>query len=236
MTPLKRAAWDGRVDEVRRLLRAGADVNEKSVELDPTPLMVAAGRGQVEVVKVLLEAGADPNAADGVAHVGFFSVLTIAMNPRNKNRLEVIDTLIAAGAKLNPPSWFPQSPLMHAVREHDIEMLKALLQRGSDVDWENDIGDTALVRAISMAEPNVDVVKLLLDAGADPNTPRLWSGDECVSILQSLDEAQKVSKDKVTKQIRALIIQAGGKRYRKKSLEPCKPEHPRAEGANVTNE
>ena len=128
------------------------------------------------------------------------------------------------GAKLNPPSWFPESPLMRAVNDHDIEMIKALLQRGSDVDWENDIGNTALVTAISRADPHVDVVKLLLDASADPNRPRLWSGEDCVSILQSLDQAQKMSRDKVTEQIRRLIIQAGGKRYTKKSHgEPCKP-------------
>jgi hypothetical protein len=228
-TPLMRAAEAGNVDDVRRLLKTGADVNEKLDGLGITALMLAAGRGHLQVVKVLLEAGADPNAAGGVAHVGFFTVLTIAMNSRNKNRLELIDTLIASGAKLNPSPWFPSSPLITAVHEHDIDLIKALLQRGSDVNWENDIGTTALVAAVTMGEPNVDVVKLLLDAGADPNRPRLWIGDDCVSILQSLDELPGIPRDKVTEQIRRLIIQAGGKRYAKKSHgEPCKPQAARS--------
>jgi ankyrin repeat protein len=154
-----------------------------------------AGRGHLEIVKVLLKAGTDPNAAGGVAHVGFFTPLTIAMNRRNKNRLQVIDTLIAGGARLNPPAWFPQSPLEVAVIGNDIEMMRALLKRGSDVNWEDQLGNTALATAVTIGEPNVDVVRLLLKPGPDPNKPKLWAGDDCVSILQFLDEQQKIAPD-----------------------------------------
>ena len=130
-----RAAEAGRLEEVRNLLKAGADVNEEIPGIGVTALMIAAARGDLEMVKVLLAAGANPNAAGGVAHGGFWSVLTVAMRPQNKNKLELIDALIAAGAKLNPPPGFPESPLQAAVKLNDIEMLKALLQRGSDVNW-----------------------------------------------------------------------------------------------------
>jgi ankyrin repeat protein len=223
MTPLMHAAAAGRVDEVSKLLRAGANVNEKIPELGLTALMLAAGRGHLEVVKLLLKAGADPNAAGGVAHVGFYTPLTMAMERRNQNRLEVIDALIGGGARLNPRVPFPQSPLGAAVEKNDIEMIRALLKRGSDVNWENEVGNTALVTAITLGEPSVDVVKLLLDAGADPNKPRLWIGDECMSILTSLDERETMSPDEVTKEMRRLIVQAGGKRYTQNAHGgPCK--------------
>jgi len=218
-----RAAEAGHLEEVRNLLKAGADVNEAIPGIGVTALMIAAGRGDLEMVKVLLAAGANPNAAGGVAHGGFWSVLTFAMNPQNKDRLELIDTLIAAGAKLNPPPGFPESPLQAAAKANDIEMLKALLQRGSDANWENEIGTTALVTAITMAEPNVEVVRLLLNAGANPNRPRLWVGDDCVSLLTSLGYSSGISKDKVTAEIRRLLVRAGAKNFSVNSHgKPCK--------------
>jgi len=222
-TPLMRASEAGRIEDVRGLLKSGADPNETIDRLGITALMYAAGRGHLEVVKILLKAGADPNAAGGVVHVGFFSVMNMAINPRNKNRLEVVDALIAAGALLNPPQSFPAAPLCAAVSGQDIEMIKALLKRGSDVNWENQIGTTPLVTAVLTAKPNVEIVRLLLDAGADPNKPRLWIGEDCVSILKSLDPVPGTPRDRIKEEIRQLIIRAGGKKYARNSHgEPCK--------------
>jgi ankyrin repeat protein len=228
LTPLMRAAEAGNADDVRKLLKAGANVNEALGRLGLTALTFAAARGHLEVVKLLLEAGADPNAAGGVAHVGFFTVLTYAMNPHNKNRFEIIDTLIAAGARLNPPNSWPTSPLDTAVSSNDIALVKELLKRGSDVNWENQIGSTALVTAILVSERNVEIVRLLLEAGANPNKPRLSIGSNCVSILTFLDDRPGVPRDKVREEIRSLIVKAGGKRYSKNSRgEPCNKYHER---------
>ena len=223
MTPLMRAADAGHLNDVRRLLKAGADVNKKLDGLGLTALMLAARRGHLEIVTVLLKAGADPNAAGGVAHFGFYTPLIMAMNRQNKNRLEVIDALIAAGARLNPPPPFPESPLDAAVKANDIEMISALLKRGSDVNWEDGRGRTALATAVTLGEPNVEVVRLLLNTGADPNKPRLSVGDDCESIMKFLEEQQTMSRNKVTDEITRLIVQAGGKSYTRKSDgEPCK--------------
>src|SRR6185295_9423912 len=117
----------------------------------------------------------------------------------------------------------PVSPLQATVTGNDIEMIEALLERGSDVNWENEIGTTALVTALSVAEPNVEVVRLLLNAGANPNKPRLWIGDDCVSLLTSLGEASATSRDKVRTEIRRLLVQAGAKKFSINSRgKPCK--------------
>lgn len=221
LTPLMRVAARGQLDELRSLLKAGAGVNETNA-IGLTALILAAATDHVDVVHALLEAGADPNAAGGVAHAGFFSVLTVAMNHQHKNRLKMIDILIAGGAKVNPPNWFPESPLFVAVRERDVEIVKALLDRGADVNWKNSVGATSLVVAISMQEPDVEILRLLIKAGADPNKPRLWEGDDCISILEALDQRLKLSNDKEWQEIRSLLKQAGAKKYSRNSHgRPC---------------
>ena len=222
-SPLLRAAELGRVEEVGRLLERGADPNEKNEEVYFTPLMLAVKGGHLGAVKLLLEAGADPNASFGIAHVGFFTPLEMAVRSGIKNRLEMIDVLIAGGALLNPPPEFDESPLMAAISMNDIEMIKALLQRGSDVNWEDNFGNTALVNAVTDGNRTADVVRVLLEAGADPNKPMLWSGDNCSSILAHLDDPLYRRRDGFEKQIRRLIVEAGGKKYTRKSHnKPCK--------------
>ena len=224
MSPLMRAAKAGSVDEVCILLENGADVNEKLNGVTFTPLILAVMGGHVEVVKLLLKAGADPNESFGVAHVGFFAPLNLAVRSEFKDRLEMVDILLAGGALLNPSPQSDESPLMSAISRNDIEMIKELLKRGSDVNWEDNFGNTALANAVTDGNRSVNVVRLLLEAGADPNKPLLWAGENCASILSFLDDPLYGSRDKVAKGIRRLIVQAGGKKYTRESHgKPCKP-------------
>jgi ankyrin repeat protein len=60
-TPLERAAADGKVDEIRRLIASGSDPNVHD-ETWTWPLEVAAERPHnAEVIRVLLAAGANPD-------------------------------------------------------------------------------------------------------------------------------------------------------------------------------
>lgn len=229
LPPLQRAAEAGRIGEVRRLLANGTKADEGFPEFGVTALMLASMRGHVDVVKLLLEAGADPNAFGVITHGVAFTPLLMAIGGKNKNKLAVIDTLIAGGAYLNPPPSINESPLETAVGNNDIEMVQALLKRGSDVNWEDSFGRTALVTAVFMGKRNVTMVTFLLKAGADPNKPRIWDEDDCRSILRQLDEELSLSREmrvpqaRVAKAIRRLIVRAGGKSHERKSNgEPCK--------------
>ncbi len=213
-TALMHASGKGQIQTVRALIRRGAAVNKKDA-IGATALMLAAEAGHVEVVKALLAAGADPNAAGGIAHGPIFSVMTMAMNSSNKNRMEVIDTLIAGGARMNPAGGFPAAPLVYAVQGCDVMMIGALLERGADVNWD---GGAPLVAAVTNGNPEVEIVKILLAAGADPNRPRMNCGGEGKSLLSCLEDQVKFARDDAGKkrddygeEIVQLLKKAGAK-------------------------
>ena len=64
---LLRAARDGNLQEVERLLAQGTDVNAQD-DQRRTPLHLAAEAGHRAVVEALIEAGADANATDFNGH------------------------------------------------------------------------------------------------------------------------------------------------------------------------
>jgi ankyrin repeat protein len=224
LPPLMRAAAKNQVDEVRRLLKEGADVNQ-SADLGFTALIFASMLGHLDVIKILLDAGADPNGVAGMSHPRIIiTPLLAAMVRTNKKRLETIDVLIAGGAKVNPPAGW-QAPLYNAVTIGDVEMVKAILERGANVDWPDQFGRTPLAAAFFDTDgPDVSIVKLLLDAGANPNKSRLWVGNSCMSILESLNTSLRFSKTTARLEAARLLIQHGAKRYRRKApIDGCYP-------------
>ena len=86
------AVWTGNVEEVRRLVEAGTDVNATDSE-GYSVLHRAVSRGSPEIVRILLEAGADVNAAK------FKGVLTVLYTARRLGHTEIERMLIEAGAE-----------------------------------------------------------------------------------------------------------------------------------------
>ena len=74
-TGVMRAAENGEVDIVRKLLEGGAQVDAK-LPSGETALILAAKEGQLEIVKLLVKYGANVNAAVNGPHTGLATVLT----------------------------------------------------------------------------------------------------------------------------------------------------------------
>jgi ankyrin repeat protein len=91
ITPLMRAALDGRTQDVRWLLNKGANVNARDKDSE-TALMAAAYSGHGEVVNMLIRKGADVN----VISQGGSTALTLA---RKNGHDQVVRMLVAGGAK-----------------------------------------------------------------------------------------------------------------------------------------
>ena len=62
-TSIYEAAEEGQIEEVKKLLPAGADVNANA-KWERTPLHAAAKTGQKDIIELLIVAGANVNAKD----------------------------------------------------------------------------------------------------------------------------------------------------------------------------
>ena len=149
---------------IRTLLDAGANVNETDTNGD-TALMLAVKvrEPHPEVIAMLLDAGADVNVErDGLRAVDFAR--------RNKN---LVDTEIYHRLKsLTRPSTTKRhvgaAEMLYLINNDLEDELKRVIADGADVN-ERDGGWTLLMSAARDDEPNLNIVKILLDAGADVN-------------------------------------------------------------------
>jgi len=72
-TPLHYAAGDGRLDDVKALIAAGAEIDARKDLYKSTPLMAAAQRDDnIDVITALVEAGADVNLTNSKGDTPLF--------------------------------------------------------------------------------------------------------------------------------------------------------------------
>jgi ankyrin repeat protein len=191
MTPLMAAAQAGRIEAVEILLEHGADPNASDRFQAQTALMWAAAEGHADVVDALLVAGADPNAQ---AHVNSLSErknadfpsggFTALMYAVRNGYEDIVRRLANSGADLNLRNGDGASAMMIAIVNDRFDLAASLIELGADVN------DGSLYHAVEMrdattdwyardgsrlranhdnAHSALDLIAMLLDAGADPN-------------------------------------------------------------------
>ncbi|MDR3179342.1 MAG: ankyrin repeat domain-containing protein [Holosporaceae bacterium] len=149
-TALHHAAYHGFIQTTSLLLEFKANVN-KATENGVTPLHYAVQGGHPDVVRMLLNAGAGVSicAKDIVG----LTPLDYALNQWDSKVVEIFYDF----AEKN------QTLLYEAAEKGDSELVKNILLSGIDVDGT--YCETPLYYAITENKP--DVVKILLEAGAD---------------------------------------------------------------------
>ena len=172
------AHWDD-LETAELLIRAGALVNAAN-HYGVSPLELACTNGSAPMVKMLLKGGAIPNTV-------FSTGETPIMRAARVGNVDTVKVLHAHGADVNAKeSSEEQTALMWAVAEKHLEVARVLIEAGADVHARSRTlkkpkatgsyyaptlqpygGYTPLLFAAR--ENNLDVVRLLLAAGANVN-------------------------------------------------------------------
>jgi len=167
LTALTFAAREGDIESARKLLDAGADINQ-ATEYGWTPLLTAVNNRNYRLAMLLIERGADVNRANK----GGWTPLYLAVDNRNieggdypvpkpdLDHLDLIKALLAKGANPNAKvkdntltrtiftmQWFFEdgaTPFIRASQSSDVALMKLLLEKGADVKAVTANGDSAL--------------------------------------------------------------------------------------------
>jgi ankyrin repeat protein len=168
-TPLMFAAQKGDAQISRILLKAGARVNEPQPRSGLTALMVASAMVHPEAVNALLEAKADTNLVDSNGYGALHKVVRdsdYGIDPARKDDVvAIVKTLLKNGA--NPNLRIQQ----------DKEKAADEIKRGANAFYGRRTALTVTEITLQGATPivlaaevnNLDAIKALVEAGADPN-------------------------------------------------------------------
>src|SRR5688572_8617510 len=166
MSPLLYAARDGRRESMRLLLDAGADINQTDAN-GITPLLMAISNNHPEAALLLVERGADIRAVDWYGRTALWAAVearnmdvdnaTFVNSVDRGPFLQLIRLLLQKGADVN--ARLTETP---PIRRHMLPITGSLA-------WVDFTGQTPFLAAALAAD--LDVMHLLLEAGADPRIP-----------------------------------------------------------------
>jgi ankyrin repeat protein len=195
-TALMAVARTGNVEAAKLLISHGAKVDTRENWGGQTALMWAAARRHPEMMKVLISHGAKVNerstvrdykrhiTAEGRAKDVNTGGLTPLMFAARENCLECVNVLLAHRVDVDMPDPDGVAPVTVAILNGNWDVAKRLIEAGADVNQWDIYGQAPLYAAVDMG--NVvsggrasidtanqttarDVVRLLLERGANPN-------------------------------------------------------------------
>jgi len=170
-TPLMFAAQQGDETSARILLRAGAKPDDAQPKTGLTALMIASAMANAKAVDALLDNGANPNLADASGYTSLHRVVRdsdYGINLRAKGDiLHIVQSLLKHGA--NPNARLEQD------KEKAAEEIKngnvAIEGKRTAVTVDEIILQGATPLFLAAEVNNLDVIKTLVAAGADPLIP-----------------------------------------------------------------
>lgn len=162
-------------DVVRLLVNNGASIKiqaSKEADLGQNLLHLAIRKRQNEVAQYLMSLGLKFDSVDRADR----TLLHIAVMKGNEAGAELLlrkaQQVLPDGSYVNFKDGNGDTPLNLAIwhnNNHTFEIIELLMKNGADINTENYWGNTPLAGAAIRWE--VDVTRVLLENGADPNLP-----------------------------------------------------------------
>ncbi len=169
------ATDNGDLNEIKNLLKKGADVNTTGVQ-GWTNLMWSSYHSNttssIEIVKIFLESGANVNAKNDL---GWTSLMWSSYHSNTTSSYKTVKLLLKYGADINIQNNLGTTSLMFSSANSNTsslyETVKLLLDNEADPNIQNNLKNTSLMYASqnSNTSSSYETVKLLLDNEADPN-------------------------------------------------------------------
>ena len=160
LNELMEACNNGDLDNLKRLIHEGSNVNEGNYLM--SPLMLASRKGYLEIVKELIKSGANVNQKSGSG----ITALMMASD-WNKGTVEIVRELIKHGANVNEKNNTGETALMIASTFGKLEIVEQLIKDGANVNEKDNTGETALMKASEYA--NLEIAEELIKHGANVN-------------------------------------------------------------------
>ncbi len=183
-TPLAEAVFHSNTEMVKALINAGADPNAAGPDRQ-TALMIVARTPNVAAAKLLLDKGANPNLKE--AQRGQTALMWAAASSQGPMMRELLahgaepdatsdpdlrTPLVSSEPRAQPRPPGAMTAMLFAVREGCLECVKALLEKGANIDLADPEGVTPLISAVFNA--HFDVAKYLIEKGANVNKFDWW--------------------------------------------------------------
>jgi ankyrin repeat protein len=157
------AAADGDADTVALMLRSQADLEARDGH-ERTALLLASTYDRVPVARLLVALGADPDALDD-RHDTPWLVTGVT------GSVAMLEALLPADPDPTIRNRYGGVSVIPASERGHVDYVRRVVQTDIDVNHVNDLGWTALLEAVILGDgsaPYQQIVRILLDAGADP--------------------------------------------------------------------
>ena len=189
------AAARGDAESLKQLIAAGAPLDPLDASKQ-TPLLLAVQNNHLAAAIVLIEAGANTNAQ--AANQDSPWLLAGA-----RGRTGMLRHMIPKGPDLSLRNRFGGNALIPACERAQVETVELLLTTEIDVNHVSNLGWTCLLEIVILGDGgprHVEVTKMVLAAGADPN---IADKDGVSPLVHARGKGQR--------EVARLIEAAGGK-------------------------